>query len=76
VLTIPVLFAVMAHELFGADWVPALLLNHWLQLALITPVMVYTGCRSTRGAGGADRLACGEPLPEMPSVMGTGGWPR
>lgn len=43
VLTIPVLFAVMAHELFGADWVPALLLNHWLQLALITPVMVYTG---------------------------------
>ena len=34
--TAPVLFAVMAHELFGADWVPALLLNHWLQLALIT----------------------------------------
>ncbi|UJB43140.1 heavy metal translocating P-type ATPase [Streptomyces sp. A1-5] len=43
VLTLPVLFAVMAHELFKADWVPALLLNHWLQLALITPVMFYTG---------------------------------
>jgi Cu+-exporting ATPase len=43
VLTVPVLFAVMAHEVFGAGWVPALLLNHWLQLALITPVMVYTG---------------------------------
>ena len=42
-LTAPVLFAVMAHELFGADWVPALLLNHWVQLALITPVMFYTG---------------------------------
>ena len=42
-LTAPVLFAVMAHELFGADWVPALLLNHWMQLALITPVMFYTG---------------------------------
>jgi Cu+-exporting ATPase len=42
-LTVPVLFAVMAHELFGAGWVPSLLLNHWLQLALITPVMVYTG---------------------------------
>jgi Cu+-exporting ATPase len=42
-LTVPVLFAVMAHELFGAGWVPPLLLNHWLQLALITPVMVYTG---------------------------------
>ena len=43
VLTLPVLFAVMAHEVFGADWVPAVLLNHWVQLALITPVMVYTG---------------------------------
>jgi len=43
VLTGPVLFAVMAQSLFGADWVPAVLLNHWLQLALITPVMVYTG---------------------------------
>jgi P-type Cu+ transporter len=42
-LTTPVLFAVMAYELFGADWVPALLLNHWVQLALITPVMFYTG---------------------------------
>ncbi len=42
-LTLPVLFAVMAHELFGADWVPDWLLNHWLQLALITPVMLYTG---------------------------------
>jgi P-type Cu+ transporter len=42
-LTAPVLFAVMAHELFGADWIPALLLNHWVQLALITPVMFYTG---------------------------------
>ncbi|MFD0508796.1 heavy metal translocating P-type ATPase [Streptomyces chiangmaiensis] len=42
-LTAPVLFAVMAHELFGADWVPTWMLNHWLQLALITPVMFYTG---------------------------------
>ncbi|MBC9713918.1 heavy metal translocating P-type ATPase [Streptomyces sp. TRM66268-LWL] len=42
-LTAPVLFAVMAHELFGADWVPGWMLNHWLQLALITPVMLYTG---------------------------------
>jgi Cu+-exporting ATPase len=43
VLTAPVLFAVMAHEVFRANWVPGLLLNHWLQLALITPVMFYTG---------------------------------
>jgi len=43
VLTAPVLFAVMAQSLFGADWVPAVLLNRWLQLALITPVMFYAG---------------------------------
>ncbi|MER5436106.1 hypothetical protein [Streptomyces sp. NPDC002588] len=27
VLTLPVLFAVMAHELFGADWVPGWMLT-------------------------------------------------
>ncbi|MFD7877683.1 heavy metal translocating P-type ATPase [Streptomyces sp. NPDC059766] len=43
VLTAPVLFAVMAHELFGATWVPGWMLDHWVQLALITPVMFYTG---------------------------------
>jgi len=43
VLTLPVLLAVMAHELFRADWVPGLLMEPWLQLALITPVMFYTG---------------------------------
>ncbi|NNG18790.1 heavy metal translocating P-type ATPase [Naumannella sp. ID2617S] len=43
VLTVPVLFAVMAHELFGAMWVPAILLNPWLQLVLVAPVMFYTG---------------------------------
>ncbi|WP_314245413.1 heavy metal translocating P-type ATPase [Streptomyces sp. DSM 40907] len=43
VLTAPVLFAVMAHELFGVDWVPGWMLNHWFQLVLITPVMFYTG---------------------------------
>ena len=42
VLTLPVLYAVMAHEVFQA-WAPGLLLNHWLQLALISPVMFYTG---------------------------------
>ena len=43
VLTAPVLFAVMAHEMFGASWVPDVLLNRWVQLALITPVMFFTG---------------------------------
>ena len=43
VLTAPVAFAVMAHEVFGATWVPEPLLNRWVQLVLITPVMVFTG---------------------------------
>ena len=43
VLTAPVFFAVMAHEVFGVGWVPALLLNRWWQLALVTPVMTYVG---------------------------------
>lgn len=42
-LTIPVAVSVMLHELFGFDWVPDVLLNRWFQLALIAPVMVYTG---------------------------------
>ena len=43
VLTAPVLFAVMFTEFFNVTWVPDLLMNPWLQLALITPVMGYTG---------------------------------
>ncbi|WAJ46630.1 heavy metal translocating P-type ATPase [Mycobacterium sp. Aquia_216] len=42
VLTVPVLYAVMAQPL-GAHWVPSVLLNHWLQLTVITPVMFYVG---------------------------------
>ncbi|NUP52004.1 MAG: heavy metal translocating P-type ATPase [Catenulispora sp.] len=43
VLTAPVLFAVMASDLFKASWIPGWMLNHWLQLALITPVMFFAG---------------------------------
>src|SRR5262245_7224581 len=43
VLTAPVLIAVMLESLLGADRVPGLLLEPWFQLALITPVMFYTG---------------------------------
>jgi len=45
-LSAPVALAVMGVmgvELFGFTWIPDLLMNHWLQLALITPVMFYTG---------------------------------
>jgi Cu+-exporting ATPase len=43
VLSLPVVVATMGKEVLQADWVPGLLMNPWLQLALITPVMVYTG---------------------------------
>ena len=43
VLTLPVFLAVMAHDVFGAMWVPALLLAPWFQFLLVTPVMLYTG---------------------------------
>jgi Cu+-exporting ATPase len=43
VLTAPVLFAVMADGFFHATWLPPILLNHWLQLALIAPVYFYCG---------------------------------
>ena len=43
VLTIPVLFGVMAKDFFHATWLPSLLTNPWFALALITPVFVYTG---------------------------------
>ncbi|MDP2291750.1 MAG: heavy metal translocating P-type ATPase [Actinomycetota bacterium] len=43
VLAAPVVFAVMAADIFGATWVPEFLLNRWLQFALISPVMFYTG---------------------------------
>ncbi|GAA3137628.1 heavy metal translocating P-type ATPase [Kribbella aluminosa] len=42
VLSLPVVAAVMLHEVFGVD-VPGVLLNHWFQFALITAVMFYTG---------------------------------
>jgi len=41
VLTLPVVIPVMLDEFVGG--VPEWLTNHWLQLALITPVMLYTG---------------------------------
>ncbi|MGH2579691.1 MAG: cupredoxin domain-containing protein, partial [Actinomycetota bacterium] len=42
VLSAPVIATVMATELFGLQ-VPEILVNRWVQLALITPVFLYTG---------------------------------
>jgi len=43
VLSFPVVFGMMAHEFFHPSWLPMILLNPWLQLALIAPVMLYSG---------------------------------
>ncbi len=43
VLSLPVLLAVMGAELLHLAWVPQVLMNRWLQLAMIAPVMFYTG---------------------------------
>ncbi|MDO8715759.1 MAG: heavy metal translocating P-type ATPase [Dehalococcoidales bacterium] len=43
ILSAPVIFAVMMHEFFVAEWIPSILLNRWFQMVLITPVMVYAG---------------------------------
>ena len=43
VLTAPVLFAVMGRDAFGFGWIPMWLMNHWLQFALIAPVMGWVG---------------------------------
>jgi Cu+-exporting ATPase len=42
-LTLPVFVAVMAMEVLDATWVPDVLLEPWVQLAMITPVMVWVG---------------------------------
>ncbi|HEX4980647.1 MAG TPA: heavy metal translocating P-type ATPase [Ilumatobacteraceae bacterium] len=42
-LTAPVLAAVMGRDVFGFEWIPMVLMNHWLQLALIAPVMGWVG---------------------------------
>ncbi len=43
VLTLPIAVSVMAMEIFDAMWVPDVLMNTWVQLAMIAPVFVYTG---------------------------------
>jgi len=43
VLTAPVLFATMVDGFLHPAWLPPILLNHWLQLVLITPVMLFAG---------------------------------
>jgi Cu+-exporting ATPase len=41
--TLPVLIPVMADDVFGVEGLPGFLTNHWFQLGLIAPVMLYAG---------------------------------
>ncbi|MGH2405029.1 MAG: heavy metal translocating P-type ATPase [bacterium] len=43
VLSAPLVLAIMLREVFGVRWLPEVLHNPWLQLAVVTPVMFYTG---------------------------------
>ena len=60
VLSAPVVFAVMAVDLFDASWVPDFLLNHWVQLALIAPVMVMSGWPIHRTGRCLNKKACNQ----------------
>src|SRR5262245_54153871 len=42
-LTLPVFVSVMVVEAFDAGWVPEWIMDRWVQLALIAPVMVWVG---------------------------------
>ena len=68
VLTLPVFLSVMAHDVFGASWVPPLLLAPWFQFLLVTPVMFYTGWPIHRTGW----LALGNRQAEMNSLITLG----
>ena len=68
ILSAPVLFTVVATEVFNATWVPGLLTDHWFQLVLITPVFFYTGWPIHR-SGWSALLARS---PEMNSLVTVG----
>jgi len=67
-LTAPVFFATMAAEVLDAAWVPEILLDHWVQLALVAPVMLYAGWPIHR-SGWPALLRRG---PEMNSLIAIG----
>ena len=68
ILSAPVLFVVVATEIFDASWVPSLLTEHWFQLVLITPVFFYTGWPIHRSGWSALRVRS----PEMNSLVTIG----
>ena len=43
ILSLPVVVAVIAADLVGTTWVLGPLMNHWVPLAHIAPVVLYAG---------------------------------
>ncbi|MHB1612773.1 MAG: heavy metal translocating P-type ATPase [Actinomycetes bacterium] len=70
VLTAPVLFGVMAKDFFHPAWLPQLLTNDWFSLALIAPVMLYTGWPIHRSGW----LGLAHRSPDMNSLITLGTW--
>src|SRR5262249_51659349 len=68
ILTAPVLFGVMAWDFFHPAWLPSVLVNDWFGLALITPVMLYTGWPIHRTGW----LALAHRSPDMNSLITLG----
>jgi P-type Cu+ transporter len=69
VLTIPVLFGVMAWDFGGhPGWVPSILVNAWFGLAMIAPVFAYTGWPIHR----AGWLGLAHRSPDMNSLVTVG----
>ena len=70
VLTAPVLFGVIAKDYFHPAWLPQVLTNDWFSLALIAPVMLYTGWPIHRGGW----LGLAHRSPDMSSLITLGTW--
>ena len=70
VLTAPVLFGVMAKDFFHPAWLPQVLTNDWFSLALIGPVMLYTGWPIHRSGW----LGLAHRSPDMNSLITLGTW--
>ncbi len=68
VLTVPVLFGVMAKDFFHPAWLPSLLTDPWFAFALIAPVFLFTGWPIHR----AGWLGLAHRSPDMNSLITLG----
>lgn len=49
ILSLPLMWTMFAH-FYAVNWVPAILMDHWVQLALATPVQFVIGWQFYKGA--------------------------